>query len=35
MEDALRKIVEINNKRDRYSDEIDRIALEALGETNV
>ena len=35
MEDALRKIAEINNKRDRYSDEIDRIVLEALGETNV
>ena len=32
---SLRKISEINNKRDRFSDQIDGIIIAALGETNV
>lgn len=35
LEGALRKIVEINNKRDRFSNEIDQIAIEVLGGANV
>jgi predicted RNase H-like nuclease (RuvC/YqgF family) len=35
LEGALRKIVEINNKRDRFSNEIDQIAIEVLGDANV
>lgn len=35
LEDALRKSGEINNKRDRYSDEIDGIIVAALGGANV
>jgi len=35
LEASLHKISKVNNKRDRFSDEIDLIALEALGETNV
>ena len=35
LEGALRKIIEINNKRDRFSNEIDQIAIEVLGEKNV
>jgi len=32
---ALRSIAKINNKRDRFSDQIDGIIIAALGETNV
>ena len=32
LEGALRKIIEINNKRDRFSAEIDWVVTEALGE---
>lgn len=35
LEAALRKISEINNKRDRFSDQIDGIIIAALGEGNV
>ena len=35
LEGALRKIIEINNKRDRFSNEIDQIAIEVLGDTDV
>ena len=35
LEASLRKISEINNKRDRFSDQIDGIIIAALGETNV
>ena len=35
LEDALREISKVNNKRDRYSDEIDGIVIAALGENNV
>ena len=34
-EEALRKISKINNKRDRFSDQIDGIVINALGESNV
>ena len=35
LEGALREIVKVNNKRDRYSSEIDGIVIAALGEGNV
>jgi len=35
LEGALREIVKVNNKRDRYSSEIDGIVIAALGENNV
>ena len=35
LEVSLRNISEINNKRDRFSDQIDGIIIAALGETNV
>ena len=35
LEASLRKISEINNKRDRFSAEIDWVVTEALGEINV
>jgi len=35
LEGALRQIVKVNNKRDRYSSEIDGIVIAALGENNV
>lgn len=35
LEAALRKISEINNKRDRFSDEIDGFVIAALGDTDV
>ena len=34
LEGALREIAKENNKRDRYSDEIDGIIIAALGEDN-
>jgi len=35
LEGALREITKVNNKRDRFSDQIDGIVIAALGETNV
>lgn len=35
LEASLRKISEINNKRDRFSDEIDSFVIAALGDTDV
>ena len=35
LEAALRKVSTINNKRDRFSSEIDDIVVEALRDTNV
>jgi len=35
LEAALRKISEINNKRDRFSSEIDGVVVAALGDTDV
>lgn len=35
LEVALRQICELNNKRDRFSSEIDLIIIAALGENNV
>ena len=35
LEGALREIAKVNNKRDRFSNEIDQIAIEVLGEKNV
>jgi hypothetical protein len=35
LEGALREITKVNNKRDRYSDQIDGIIIAALGENNV
>ena len=35
LEAALRKISETNNKRDRFSSEIDRVVVAALGDTDV
>ena len=32
---ALQKIADVNNRRDRYSSEIDEIIIAALGENNV
>ncbi len=32
---ALQKIAEINNRRDRYSSEIDEIIIKMMGENNV
>ena len=35
LEGALQEIAKVNNKRDRFSNEIDQIAIEVLGEKNV
>ena len=35
LEGALREIAKVNNKRDRFSDQIDGIIIAALGENNV
>lgn len=35
LEGALREIAKVNNKRDRYSSEIDGIVIAVLGENNV
>ena len=35
LEGALREITKVNNKRDRFSSEIDGIVIAALGENNV
>ena len=35
LEGALREIAKVNNKRDRFSDQIDGIIIAALGEENV
>ena len=35
LERALRAISKVNNKRDRFSDEIDCFVIAALGENNV
>lgn len=35
LEGALREITKVNNKRDRFSDQIDGIVIAALGEGNV
>ena len=35
LEGALREIAKVNNKRDRFSDQIDGIIIAALGEGNV
>tara|TARA_R110002126_G_scaffold184538_5_gene332900 strand:+ start:284 stop:517 length:234 start_codon:yes stop_codon:yes gene_type:complete len=35
LEAALRKVSAINNKRDRFSSEIDGVVVEALGSDNV
>ncbi len=35
LEGALRQIAKVNNKRDRFSDQIDGIVIAALGEENV
>jgi len=35
LEGALREISKVNNKRDRFSDQIDGIVISALGESNV
>ena len=35
LEGALREIAKVNNKRDRFSDQIDGIVIAALGEGNV
>lgn len=35
LEGALREVAKVNNKRDRFSDQIDGIVINALGETNV
>lgn len=35
LEGALREISKLNNKRDRFSSEIDGIILKALGDENV
>jgi transposase len=35
LEGALREIAKVNNKRDRFSDQIDGIVIAALGENNV
>jgi acyl carrier protein phosphodiesterase len=35
LEEALQEISKVNNKRDRYSDEIDGLIIAALGETDV
>ena len=35
LEGALREIVKVNNRRDRFSDQIDGIIIAALGEGNV
>ena len=35
LEGALREIAKVNNKRDRFSNEIDQIAIEVLGDTDV
>jgi len=35
LEGALRQITKVNNKRDRFSSEIDGIVIAALGENNV
>ena len=32
---ALQKIADVNNRRDRYSSEIDEIIIAALGDNNV
>lgn len=32
---ALQKIAEVNNRRDRYSSEIDEIIIKMMGENNV
>jgi hypothetical protein len=34
LENALRNVSEINNKRDRFSSEIDAVIVKALGGTN-
>lgn len=34
LQDALRNVSEINNKRDRFSSEIDAIIVKALGGAN-
>lgn len=34
VEDALREIAKVNNRRDRFSSEIDAIILNALGDEN-
>ena len=35
LEGALREVAKVNNKRDRFSDHIDGIVINALGEINV
>ena len=35
LEGALREVAKVNNKRDRFSDQIDGIVINALGESNV
>jgi hypothetical protein len=35
LEGAMREIAKVNNKRDRFSDQIDGIIIAALGEGNV
>ena len=35
LEGAIREIAKVNNKRDRFSDQIDGIIIAALGENNV
>lgn len=35
LEGALKEIAKVNNKRDRFSDQIDGIIIAALGENNV
>jgi hypothetical protein len=35
LEGALREIAKVNNKRDRFSDEIDSFVIATLGDTDV